>query len=133
MKKEDCKQYACLNHYGLQKGKIHYADHPRGCKLDNPGIYNFADDCWGCDDERYLGDQKIKHPNFKKLSEVMAEYDGFTTCHGYCTTILFDLIAEGKMELADELAGLIAKTQEQGGWLDEDNDLIEDIRKRAGY
>jgi hypothetical protein len=49
-----CTQYACLNNYGLQTGKIHYSDYPSGCcKLEHPRIILFSYEMWGCSDERY--------------------------------------------------------------------------------
>lgn len=55
----ECKQYACLNNTGIQKGKIHFKDYPEGyCKLEQPKIIDFGDGVWGCEDERYPNDFK---------------------------------------------------------------------------
>lgn len=56
-----CTQYACLNNYGLQKGIIHEARYPSGCcMIDNPKIADFGNGIWGCSNEIYADDIKIK-------------------------------------------------------------------------
>jgi hypothetical protein len=54
-----CQQYACLNNTGLERGKIHYGIGGI-CTLENPGITDFGNGVWGCEDERYGNEIKIK-------------------------------------------------------------------------